>query len=72
VEKFFKHMPGQQPRCWGHKNPHTTQEKKAYYSSIEFVRAKRRPTNLADAWDDQFIGMQKGWKWKSKKRKQWE
>lgn len=53
--------------------PKTTQEKRAYYSHAPFVRAKRRPTNLANAQDDLFpsIISDRCWKARFRKRKQW-
>lgn len=54
------------------RHPKTTQERRAYFTSPKLVRAKRRPANLVDAWDELWITKQKSWKWKSKKRKQWE
>jgi len=42
--------------------PRTTQEKRAYYGSEEYVRPKRRPRRLADAWDDIPVSHTKSWK----------
>jgi len=58
--------------------PRTTQEKRAYYGNEEYVRPKRRPRRLADAWDDIPVGQTKNWKKRRKtqyrhnsKRFQW-
>ena len=55
--------------------PKINNEKRAYFSSSklvkELVRLKRRPAHLTNVWGF-YVPKQKGWKWKSKKRKQWE
>lgn len=48
--------------------PRHAGEKRAYYRNPEYVRAKRKPNNLPDPWDD-VIGLdQKTWKVKRKKQ----
>jgi len=37
----------------------------------KYVRAKRNINNLPDPWDTQFISIQKCWKWRCRKAKQW-
>lgn len=44
------------------------QERKAYYRSPEYVRAKRNPANLPDPWDDKYGTWQKSWKVKREKQ----
>jgi len=59
-------------RCY-YKRPKTTNEMRANYAHIEFVRGKRNPINLPSAWDDVVRGdvrNNKSWK-NQKKRKQW-
>ena len=54
--------------------PRTTQEKKMNEAHIEYVRGKRRPNCLPDAWDD--ISSQglyyRCWKNRFKKKHQWD
>ena len=51
-----------------YRTPRTTQERRINCSPehMQFVRAKRRPNNLADAWDDKPVHHQKTWKHKRK------
>jgi hypothetical protein len=55
-----------------YRSPRTTQEKRWFYAHMLYVRPKRRPVMLPEAWDDIWIAdnKQKGWK-RTKKKKQW-
>jgi hypothetical protein len=58
------------PYKWLH-HPRTTQEKRRNCYEKEFCRAKRRPANLVDAYDDFFIIVPRSWK-RLCRRHQWE
>lgn len=49
-----------------YRSPKTTNEKRQYYSAAKYVRAKRRPANLVDTYDDIRINKQNTWKHKRK------
>lgn len=62
--------------CWHfrhfYKRPRSMNEKRAWYNSEGFGRARRSPRLLPDAWDDYPRGKQ-GKSWKNRKiKKQWE
>jgi len=44
------------------RHPKTTQEKRANCYDREFVRGKRLPKQLPDAWDDKFVNHPRCWK----------
>jgi hypothetical protein len=57
------------------RHPHTNNEKRANQDEydnktkvISLCRAKRRPRNLADAWDDKHHEVQKSWKVRRKRQ----
>lgn len=52
------------------RHPRTTQEKRRNDAEPEFCRAKRRPSNLPDAYDDFFIIVPRSWK-RLRRRHQW-
>jgi len=59
---------------WSLRCPRTQQEKKMNDAHIEYVRGKRRPNRLPDAWDDiNSEGLyRRSWKDRFKKRYQWD
>jgi len=49
----------------------TTQERKIGFAHYKYVRGKRRPNSLPNAWDDIWHARRtRGWK-RTKKRRQW-
>jgi hypothetical protein len=53
----------------------TTNERRQSFANRDeeepFVRARRNHKNLPSEWADQYSRPQRGWKWQSKRRKQW-
>lgn len=47
---------------FGCKHPKTRQEAKQYYNDPEYVRPKRNPKHLPNAWDDKFVTTTRSWK----------
>ena len=45
-----------------YRHPKTTQEQKANERDAQYVRGKRSPHNLPNAWDDKHFEPEKGWK----------
>lgn len=52
----------------GYRKMKTTQEMRSYYDYPELVRAKRRPVNLPNTWDDKYVNSTKSWKGKRKRQ----
>lgn len=60
-------------RCW-YKTPKTIQERRMFYGNEKYVRERRNPMNLPEAWDDRPRAdgyNKKSWKKSFKCRKQW-
>lgn len=47
---------------FGCKHPKTKQEAKSFYNEPEYVRPKRNPKHLPNAWDDKFVPLTRSWK----------
>jgi len=54
-----------------YRRPRTANEKRANVEGT-WNRAKRSLVNLVDCWEDKPLHREKGWKYKTKYKKQWE
>jgi hypothetical protein len=55
-----------------YKTPKSTNEKRQFYGDEEFVRGKRKPINLPNAFSDYPRPKYKSWKENYKCKRQWE
>lgn len=53
------------------RHPRTTQESRMSIRDKKYVRAKRRKSNLPNAWDDNFVRREKSWKSRTKRKHQY-
>jgi hypothetical protein len=81
VSRWRRRYGGRRPVWGGWKKPHSTQEKRQYYATIQQaeeegvdikIRGRRKPCNLPDAWDDWDCHNDRCWKTQSKRRHQWK
>ena len=55
---------------WNYRHPRTANEKRHAYGN--WNRPRREVKTLPDLWDDCFVEKHKSWKYRTKRRYQWD